>query len=523
MDSNTIRRNKRATETPAEKACRLLKRRTTKQSNKLPTSEDGQPNSTSTVTKRKYVRKAPLGHVETDIWEPSNPVTSNGVQDHVSSTHEMNQNKNAQTNSTMDTTATEPLPMIANKGSQQSYAPATTTNRGRGRPRGSRNATIKPNKRPAATSPTEPVPMPRPRGRPKGSKNKKQPCETNKGKEHAAVVDVPSCKPGRPKGSKSSNILPRKRPVETIPTELLHLPHAPKCEHCGAHGFYKEPPNFCCGGGKISLQLSEMPEDLVELFTGTDEASVQFRKEVRSYNNNLAFTSLGANYDRELVKNIKGVYTFKVNSQVYHYLHSLKPGEGKNPRGIQLYFYDSEEELKARLSQPHNRMAEETLSRLMDILKNNPYWKFLKDLRDEPNLDSKIIVLNTSPVLDQRKYNPPKSTEVAAIFTNTSSVAVDKSVHIQIYDKFNKKYRIKHFAGCYNTLMYPLLFPAGDTGWHNGIEKNPKKQKRSIGATPANSLPPDIDTAAKLVALENKGTSPMHFYFSIQYSTTETK
>ncbi|CAI9115815.1 OLC1v1016816C1 [Oldenlandia corymbosa var. corymbosa] len=258
-------------------------------------------------------------------------------------------------------------------------------------------------------------------------------------------------RPGRPKGSKNKTQKPKKSPNIGIPTQPLPMPRAKPCEHRDAHKFYKETADFCCGGGEISLAQSEMPKDLVKLFTGTDEASVQFRKEVRTYNNNLAFTSLGAQYDRELTKNTNSVYTFKVMEQVYHLIHNLQPGEGKTPKGLQLYFFDSEEELKARLSQSPKRMIEETLSLLMDILKNNPYREFLKDLKDMPTLDNKVIVPNMSPKLDQRRYNLPKTNEVAAIFTDMSNEWVDKSVHIQIYDKSEQRYALKHYSGCYDT------------------------------------------------------------------------
>lgn len=38
-----------------------------------------------------------------------------------------------------------------------------------------------------------------------------------------------------------------------------------------------------------------------------------------------AFTSLGVNYDRILAKRNHGIYTFKVQGQMYHFINDLIP------------------------------------------------------------------------------------------------------------------------------------------------------------------------------------------------------
>ena len=143
----------------------------------------------------------------------------------------------------------------------------------------------------------------------------------------------------------------RKRPritnslrLKKIPTKPLVLPSVPDCGHCGAKRFTLEPPKFCCRGREISVVCPKMPYELFRLYSGTDEECVEFRKWVRTYNNNLAFTSFGAKYDRALTKNTKRVYTFRVQGQVYHLLNSLVSPTDQ-ATGVQLYFYDQEEEL----------------------------------------------------------------------------------------------------------------------------------------------------------------------------------
>ena len=132
--------------------------------------------------------------------------------------------------------------------------------------------------------------------------------------------------------------------LETIPLETMVLPSVPNCIHCSAKRFYLEPPNFCCSSGQVSIVIPPMPYSLQRLFSSDDEEADHFRKNVRTYNNNFAFTSFGAKYDRELTKNKNGIYTVCVQGQVYHFLDGILPN-GNRPSGVQLYFYDPDAEL----------------------------------------------------------------------------------------------------------------------------------------------------------------------------------
>ncbi|XP_027108916.2 uncharacterized protein [Coffea arabica] len=292
--------------------------------------------------------------------------------------------------------------------------------------------------------------------------------------------------------------------LKQIPTETLVLPDAPMCQHCSAKRFHLEPPNFCCSGGEVSVVHPVMPYDLFRLYSGTDEDCVHFRKNVRTYNNNLAFSTFAAKYDKDLTKNTKGVYTFRVQGQIYHLLNSLKPN-GHPPTGIQLYFYDQEEELSKRLD-ASPRLRDSTLKLLMGILEQNPYTKVFKSLRELPNLDDHSIFLNSNPGLDQRLYNMPTSSEVAAIWTETDNEALDKGAHIQVYTHANTSHRIQHYFACYDSLQYPLLFPRGEAGWHYGIPRNTTTDKRKRKETDDGGLvdAAQIGTAIGLIQRENE-------------------
>ncbi|XP_071929127.1 uncharacterized protein [Coffea arabica] len=294
--------------------------------------------------------------------------------------------------------------------------------------------------------------------------------------------------------------------LKQIPTESLVLPDAPKCQHCGAHRLHLEPPNFCCSGGEVSVVYPVMPYALFRLYSGTDEECIHFRKNARSYNNNLAFTTFAAKYDRKMTKNPQGVYTFRVQGQIYHLLNSLTPN-GHPPTGIQLYFYDQEEELSQRLN-TSPRLRESTLKLLMGILEQNPYTKVFKSLRELPNLDNHSIFLNSNPGLDQRLYNMPTASEVTAIWTEHDSETLEKGTNIQVYSHANTSHRIQHYFACYDSLQYPLLFPRGESGWHYDIPRNTAANKRKREETDDHSLIalPRIGNAIDLIQKENKGT-----------------
>ncbi|XP_027171825.1 uncharacterized protein LOC113771446 [Coffea eugenioides] len=291
--------------------------------------------------------------------------------------------------------------------------------------------------------------------------------------------------------------------LANIPQAALVLPHAPDCEHCDAKRFHLEPPSFCCSGGEISIVAPPMPYDLKRLFIANNEESAHFRNIVRTYNNNLGFTSFAAKYDSELTKNTKGVYTFRVQGQVYHFLDGLIH-LGERPSGIQLYFFDTDEELAKRLGNS-DKLRESTLKLLMYILSNNPYARFFKGLRDVPNLDDLNIVLSCYPSLDQRIYNLPSASQVAAIWTESDDQSSDSRAHIQVYSRSVGSHRIQHYYGCYDPLQYPLLFPRGECGWHHGIKRLSKRKRGGDACEDdINIDPASVNSSSELIDLEQR-------------------
>ena len=69
---------------------------------------------------------------------------------------------------------------------------------------------------------------------------------------------------------------------------------------------------------------------------------------IRAYNQMFVMTSLGAEIDTS-VNMGRGPYVFKISGQIYHRIGSMLPEENENPQFLQLYIYDTENEVANRL------------------------------------------------------------------------------------------------------------------------------------------------------------------------------
>ncbi|GJW95984.1 DNA helicase [Tanacetum coccineum] len=127
------------------------------------------------------------------------------------------------------------------------------------------------------------------------------------------------------------------------------------CRHCGSLFWYNErlkgaeytrqaEYHLCCGGGQIYMQLSPDPPDFIkQLLTNN-----HFMEHIRAYNQMFAMTSFGAKVDDSVNKG-RGPYVFKISGQIYHWIGSLCPEEGNHSRFLQLYIYDTRNEVRNRM------------------------------------------------------------------------------------------------------------------------------------------------------------------------------
>ena len=124
-------------------------------------------------------------------------------------------------------------------------------------------------------------------------------------------------------------------------------------------------------------------------------------------------TTLGISKNNNCTNMNSGVYTFRAQGKLYHNMHSFGPNS--RTEHLQLYFYDDDPSLIHRKESTKD-LDQEVVRKVVDILRGNPYSKQFRSLgAHKDNLQDYRIEFNTDQKLDQRKYNLPISSEVAAI------------------------------------------------------------------------------------------------------------
>lgn len=112
--------------------------------------------------------------------------------------------------------------------------------------------------------------------------------------------------------------------------------------------FYRETKGLCCCDRRVKLELNKVSPELYDLFTCNSNEVVAFKNVVYSYNNHFACTSFGVKYKKELCRNNKSIYTFRVQWQIYHFINPLV-SIYENPTYLQLYLNDTKNEISNRL------------------------------------------------------------------------------------------------------------------------------------------------------------------------------
>ena len=144
---------------------------------------------------------------------------------------------------------------------------------------------------------------------------------------------------------------------------------------------------MCCSEGAVSLPIAnDTPEPIRVLLTDTrvnangkvvwTERTAHFQQYIRSYNNSVSFTSLGAKFYRVITDtmNTAGVYTFRIQGALHHSMGSLLPPPGETPRFAQVYMFDSAEEQLQFRHEVHPHLRLDILQLLCMVLRDvNPY------------------------------------------------------------------------------------------------------------------------------------------------------
>jgi hypothetical protein len=188
--------------------------------------------------------------------------------------------------------------------------------------------------------------------------------------------------------------------------------------------------SLCCENGKVLLlNLPATSQELEVLLTSKDSSPVKFRDQIRMYNSVLTFTSLGAKVDESIIGG-PGLYSFRIQGELYHKIGSLCPAKGQRPQFAQLYIHDTKCEHQNR----HTVMPSldpTTLDRLLTMMYNiNPYVEVFKMARDMMATEGVPVDLKlrliASQTKDARQYKVPTADEVIALMVGDGSKAVDR-------------------------------------------------------------------------------------------------
>jgi hypothetical protein len=188
---------------------------------------------------------------------------------------------------------------------------------------------------------------------------------------------------------------------------------------------------------------------------------------------------MGVNIDRS-VSDGRGPPVFKICGQVYHRIGSLLPLDNGPPKFIQLYIYDTTNEVENRLKSLNGDDAADgplqplIVHRLMEMFDPcNPFVKKLRAarerLQDYPDEEFIIRIAGAkegSPV----QYNLPTTDDLAMLVGDFTLETFKRDIVIETRSRELKRILALHPA--YMALQYPLLFPFGERGFQVGVLYN---------------------------------------------------
>ncbi|GKC45808.1 DNA helicase [Tanacetum coccineum] len=162
-----------------------------------------------------------------------------------------------------------------------------------------------------------------------------------------------------------------------------------------------------------------------------------------------SMTSLGARVD-ESINVGRGPYVFKISGQLYHWLGSLVPHDGDPPRFLQLYIYDTENEVNNRMRHfggDDSGLRADIVEGLIELLNNHNALVQLFRTAREKLLDSEIppFQVKLYSVVGAREYELPT-------------------------ERNGQPQRVNKLHSSYMSLQFPLLFVYGEDGFNTEMK-----------------------------------------------------
>ncbi|KAF7839557.1 DNA helicase PIF1, ATP-dependent [Senna tora] len=202
-----------------------------------------------------------------------------------------------------------------------------------------------------------------------------------------------------------------------------------------------------------------VPPELLSIYNDETEFGRHFRKHIRMYNHIFAFTSMGVHLDGDLANGREGVYSFRAQGAIYHKIGGFLHSSSERPRFLQLYIYDTDNEINNRVTK-NLTLNVELVERLRSILDvHNPFVHRFRQLAQEPNIESCQLIICEQP-RNRPQYNLPTASIVGG-----EEVGQLNGRNIIVQSHSGHLMNVPDTAGYYDPLQYPLLLPCGTYGW----------------------------------------------------------
>lgn len=170
---------------------------------------------------------------------------------------------------------------------------------------------------------------------------------------------------------------------------------------------------------------------------------MEFFTFVRTYNNRFIFTLFKVNYDRTICKRNREIYMFWAHGQIYRYIDDPVLVDGP-PSYLQLYFYDTEHELKIHISYSW-RLNPFIIPQPMVIFSINSYSFFFHALNNLDNLKNYEILIIFDTGLDQHVFNAPSSSQLVTTWIKSDNLDQQKEWDIMVFNNTSRSCIIQYY------------------------------------------------------------------------------
>jgi hypothetical protein len=273
-------------------------------------------------------------------------------------------------------------------------------------------------------------------------------------------------------------------------TELMQIGRMTNaCTHCGALKFEREEPGMCCNGGHVKMSpIRDPPQPLRSLMLGDTPQARQFLKNIYYYNRCFTMTSFGTRTAGANQSNAGGDGGFfRIQGQLGHQSPALEKSRVPNSKGnradfLQVYFLTDKEAALTRQREGGNRVQEETLLQLQQMLHAcNRYVRELKTMveRNAALPDYQIVIRADRTPAGQHPgtFNAPTASGDVAIL-----IVGEQTQSRDIVISYRNTQQMTHIAEshrAYDALQYPLILCLGEDSFTYGMLQQglPKETK----------------------------------------------